>query len=106
MDQNAATIDHGTIHMLRVPLAQYAKVWINNTAILLDSKTHVNAEPVVFNHPVFRFDGFVNVSSPFIQHGTVSIIRVPNGKVSVLTSAFRLYDMSLVLPTEILSLYR
>lgn len=80
VSQNSDRIDHGTIHVLRVPLAQYAKVWIANSPLLLHSKP--NNESYVFDNAYFRCDGFVDINSTFIEHGNKRIIRVLNGKTA------------------------
>lgn len=80
ISQNSDRIDHGTIHVVRVPLAQYARVWIATTPLLLANK--VNNDPYVFDNALYKFDGFVEINSTFIEHGNLRIIRVLNGKTA------------------------
>ena len=68
-------IDHGTLHLLRVPPGKVAKVWYGVQAVLLESQT----EPYVIVSPLFRFSELVDQNAPLISHGTSHRVRVPKG---------------------------
>jgi len=82
-DSTANAIQHGSIHIVRVPIGKIAKIWINNKPFLLEAKN----EPYVFNDPLFRIDVHSNdymfdATANVIQHGTINMIRVPVGTMA------------------------
>ena len=68
---------HGNLHILRVPVGQYAKVTVDTHAMLLPYRK----EPYCFDTALFEFKGFVGESEFIIEHGPLHLIRVPAGKV-------------------------
>jgi regulator of protease activity HflC (stomatin/prohibitin superfamily) len=71
-------IEHGTIHILRVPLGSLGKVLIDSKPVLLPYR----AEPYGFYTPFLQFAGFVKQSEPYIDFGTLHLLRVPAGSVA------------------------
>ncbi len=84
VDQASAYIQHGTMHLIRVPRGKVAKVWVDNQPVLLEYQE----KPYLFTTPYFKFDKaskdelFVDQSNPYIQHGTIHTLRVPKGKIA------------------------
>ena len=74
-------INHGFIHIVRVPLGKYARVIVNTKAHFLSYRV----DPYAFMTPLFQFDpatGFVFQNEPYIYNGTLHLIRVPGGMVA------------------------
>jgi regulator of protease activity HflC (stomatin/prohibitin superfamily) len=89
--QSKNYIEHGTIHILRVPAGYLAKIRLNNVPYILPAQK----TPYIFNHPAFDMenDPYVKESESYIQHDTIHILRVPSGtiaKVSLGSHAFLL----------------
>ncbi|KAK5582663.1 hypothetical protein RB653_004248 [Dictyostelium firmibasis] len=66
-------------HVLNVPSGHFAKAMTKNRPIIYGEGPHVIIDPT------FEFDettGFVNQQSPFINHSTINILRVPSGKIA------------------------
>ena len=84
IDQSNAYIQHGTIHVIRVPKGKVAKVWVDNQPLLLEYQD----KAYEFTTPYFKIEKaskdelFVDQSNPYIQHGTIHILRVPKGKIA------------------------
>ncbi|EKD73418.1 MAG: hypothetical protein ACD_45C00321G0001 [uncultured bacterium] len=69
---------HGS-YVVNVPRGQYAKAMLGNKPILLDEGPHV------IHDPLFSFDprkDLIKQASPYIQHGTIYILRVPAGSIA------------------------
>jgi hypothetical protein len=81
VSQATPHIDHGNIHIIRVPQGQYAKVVVGGEAQLLKSR----AEPYVFNTPYFTWKDFVSQTTPYVGNGNKHILRVPPGMVAKVT---------------------
>lgn len=78
IDMFSSHIRHHTIHIIRVPVGQVAKCWINTTTPHL-LYPRADGSPAVVNDALFRFDQFVSQLAPVIQHGITSILRIPAG---------------------------
>lgn len=80
-NMNDNYIQHGQIHVLRVPANKLAKIMINGIPQLLEARP----EPYVFCDPNFQAfkpsEHYCNVNDNSIQHGNIMILRVPAGKV-------------------------
>jgi regulator of protease activity HflC (stomatin/prohibitin superfamily) len=83
VDQNPASnhIHHGSIHIVRVPPGQMAKININGKPYLLEHR----AEPYAFNMQNFQFGGLISQATPHLEHGNMHIIRVPQGQYAKVT---------------------
>eukprot|EP01113_Clastostelium_recurvatum_P040721 TRINITY_DN635_c0_g1_i1.p1 TRINITY_DN635_c0_g1~~TRINITY_DN635_c0_g1_i1.p1 ORF type:complete len:706 (+),score=230.23 TRINITY_DN635_c0_g1_i1:77-2194(+) len=77
---NVREIHHGTIHILQVPIGEYAKVVENNIPKVLRSGKYV------IDSSYFTVSEFVDVNKDHIQHQTLHIIRVPKGKVGLISN--------------------
>jgi hypothetical protein len=79
-------INHGTIHILRIPAGNYAKIWIANQPYLLPSRP----EAYVFQNPLFSLEApdakkgvyYVSATEAYILHGTIKLLRVPAGSLA------------------------
>lgn len=76
-------ISHGTIHILRIPAGSYVKAWEGVKPILLQSRD----EPYIIDSAQFRLERngqspFWDVSRQLINHGTITVIRVPAGSIA------------------------
>jgi len=81
VDQSDLYINHGNIHIVRVPPGTIAKITLNNDPYILDSRK----EAYVFKNPLFSFDqknGFVDAGSSYIRNGSLHILQVPKGKIA------------------------
>lgn len=81
VDQSRPYLDHGTLHILRVPQGKWAKVIVNGKAELLEP----HDEPYVFNTANFVFNyntDLVDQSLNYISHQNLHILRVPQGKLA------------------------
>jgi hypothetical protein len=76
---NQQYLRHGSIHIIRVPKGHYGTVTENTVPKLLPEGTHVT------NSNVFSFDGLQLINQPYINHGTLHILRVPKGQVALIT---------------------
>jgi regulator of protease activity HflC (stomatin/prohibitin superfamily) len=84
-------IQHSTIHILRVPSGQVAKVWIGTEPRLLESRR----EPFVFIDPQFTLvtretnnknkqaSYFHNATDRYIEHGSIKRIIPHTGEVAI-----------------------
>jgi hypothetical protein len=72
-------VKHGTIHIIQVPKGNLAKVMENVVPKLLPEGVHM------VDHPNFHFQGLELLSSPMIQHGTITRFRVNQGEVGLAT---------------------
>lgn len=81
VDQSNLYINHGNIHIVRVPPGNIAKITLNNDPYILDSRK----EAYVFKNPLFNFDqanGFMDAGSSYIRNGSLHILQVPKGKIA------------------------
>jgi len=75
---NDNCISHGDLHLVRVPIGNYCKVWVNNEPKLLPPQQ----EPYFFRTFNFSYQGLVNQTESYIQHGPIHVLRVPQGKIA------------------------
>jgi len=80
VDVNQKHIHHGTVHIIMVPTGEYSLVIENNVPKIL------RAGRYVIDSNFFVVNGFVNVNQDHIQHQTIHIIRVPKGKVALVSN--------------------
>jgi len=80
LDVNQKYIHHGTIHILLVPVGEYALVNENNKPKILKTGQYV------IDSNYFSVAGFVDVNQEHIQHGTIHIIRVLKGKIALINN--------------------
>jgi regulator of protease activity HflC (stomatin/prohibitin superfamily) len=78
VDQFSNYIEHGVARIIRVQPGKVAKIWLDNKPYLLPAKN----EPYFFNSPYIKYDGIESLMSEHIQHGTIHIVRVPQGKIA------------------------
>ncbi len=71
-------IDHGTLHIIRVPQGSLGKVLIESRPYLLPYRK----DPYAFSTAFLKFDGFVLESEPYIAFGNLHLLRVPAGSVA------------------------
>jgi len=79
VDKNAPYFGQYGKHVLNVPAGYYAKGFSKNHPVLYGEGPHVVLDST------FRFkqeDGFVSQLEPYIQHSTISILRIPSGKLA------------------------
>jgi len=76
---NQQYLKHGSIHIIRVPKGHYGLVTENTVPKLLPEGVHVT------NSNVFSFDGLQLINQPYINHGTLHILRIPKGKVALVS---------------------
>eukprot|EP01114_Cavostelium_apophysatum_P001457 TRINITY_DN1125_c0_g1_i4.p1 TRINITY_DN1125_c0_g1~~TRINITY_DN1125_c0_g1_i4.p1 ORF type:complete len:733 (-),score=224.80 TRINITY_DN1125_c0_g1_i4:49-2136(-) len=74
---NQQTLSHGSIHVIRVPKGHYGLITENAVPKLLPEGIHVT------NSNVFQFEKFELINQPYIRHGTLHILRIPQGKVAL-----------------------
>ncbi|EKD70214.1 MAG: hypothetical protein ACD_46C00599G0003 [uncultured bacterium] len=85
IDQNTPYVNHGTIHILRVPAGSIAKVWVGTVPYFLEAR----AEPYVFNDPLFRLERkngnelFFSATEALIQHGSKKRLIPKTGEVAI-----------------------
>lgn len=84
IDLSSEYINHGTIHILRIPKGKMAKVWFGATPYLFESRE----EPYIFNDPLFRLEregnkNFVDASERLIVHGSIKRIMPKTGEVAI-----------------------
>lgn len=73
-------IEHGTLHVVRVPRGKYAKVWASSQHGGLLPRLLAEGLHVV-DSSLFKFEGLISVQEMHISHGSVNILRVPKGHV-------------------------
>lgn len=91
-------IQHGNLHIIRVPRGKLAAIWLGAKPILLESQE----EPYVFDDPTFSMttfgdnEYFIDANTPLITHGSIkrilpstckSAIAYNNGQLEILTAA-------------------
>ena len=79
-------IQHGNIHILRVPAGSLAKIWIDTKPYLLESRN----EAYVFNSPFFKLKKpedkkslFFDATMELIKHGSIKRVMPHTGRVAV-----------------------
>jgi len=77
---NQKYIHHGTIHLLLVPVGEYALVNENNKPKILKTGRYI------IDSNYFSVTDFVSVNQEHIQHGTIHIIRVLKGKIALINN--------------------
>ena len=68
-------INHGNMHIVRIPAGNYGKAWRNGVAEILLPGRHV------INDPLFEFVATTPINDPLIRHGTVSIITIAGNQI-------------------------
>lgn len=86
VEQKEAYIDHGTLHILRVPQGHLARVIVNGKAEFLEH----HEEPYVFDTPNFIFNknnDLIALNTPRINitHQNLHILLVPPGQYAKVT---------------------
>jgi len=76
---NQNYLNHGNIHIIRVPRGSYGLVRENNVPKLLAEGLHVTVSNI------FAFDSIKTANTAHIQHGTINILQVPKGTVALVT---------------------
>jgi len=82
---NSEWISHKPVHILRVPKAKIAKVWLGNEPYLLESRN----EPYVFNTPYFSIvrksdkELFFDASAEVLIHGSIKRLQPKTGQVAI-----------------------
>jgi regulator of protease activity HflC (stomatin/prohibitin superfamily) len=76
---NQQYIKHNTFHIIRVPKGYFGLVTENNIPKLLEEGVYV------VNSSQFSFDGLKIINQPYIQHGTIHILRVSKGMVALIS---------------------
>jgi len=79
-EANQKYIHHGTVHILLVPVGEYALVVENNKPKILKTGQYV------IDSNYFSVTNFVDVNQEHIQHGTIHIIRVLKGKIALINN--------------------
>jgi len=74
---NTPYLDHGSLHLIRIPKGFYGLVIENTVPKLLQEGVHVT------NSNVFEFKGFQKINQPYLSHVTLHILRVPKGMVAL-----------------------
>lgn len=77
---NQKYIHHGTIHLMLVPVGEYALVNENNKPKILKTGHYI------IDSNYFSVSDFVSVNQEHIQHGTIHIIRVLKGKIALINN--------------------
>lgn len=85
VDQNSDYIEHGTIHILRIPAGKICKIWVGSEAFILTGRK----DPYVFNSPLLKVvknaadnSLYFDQNTNYIEHGTTHILRIPVGKLA------------------------
>jgi len=85
VDQVDTYLNHGSIHILRVPAGSIAKIWIGTIPYLLEYKEI----PYVFNSPLFKIiresnqNLFFKATAELITHGSIKRVMPRTGSVAV-----------------------
>jgi regulator of protease activity HflC (stomatin/prohibitin superfamily) len=80
----SAYFSHGPYHSVRVARGKYAKVWVQievEGTMSLTPRLLREGEHFIDSH-YFKFDGLVQVDTPYIAHGSVHVISVAKGSVA------------------------
>ncbi len=76
---NTTYLNHGNIHIIRVPRGSYGLVRESNVPKILPEGTHITVSNI------FNYDGIKGSNEPHIAHGTIHILQIPKGKVALVT---------------------
>ncbi len=84
VNQDNIYINHGTLHILRVPAGEIATVWIGSIPLLLESRPY----PYVFDTPLFRLEKngdkyFHKATQKVIIHGSLKRIMPHTSEVAI-----------------------
>ena len=74
-----ANLTHGNvgpIHIIRIPNGHWALCWDGNRPFIVNSEA---GGFYAVNSEYFRFEKFVPITDRYISHGTIHIVRVPQG---------------------------
>jgi len=99
VDQTDPYINHGSIHILRVPAGMLAKIWIGATPHLLESRE----EPYVFDTALFRLDRkdannlFYSATDDLITHGSTKRVMPRTGQVAI---TYNNGNLEIIKPSE------
>jgi hypothetical protein len=74
---NTSYLQHGSIHIVRVPQGHYGLVTEVGVPKFLPEGVHVT------NSNLLTFDGLQSANQPYLKHGTIHLLRVPKGKVAL-----------------------
>lgn len=112
VDQNADYIQHGSIHVVRVAKGRLAKAWVAPSTG--GSQPRLLAEGLhVIESSLFTYEGSISVMESNITHGTLFLVRVPQGHVGkiandgmphLLGHGFHFFENSLLQYTGLVSL--
>jgi hypothetical protein len=81
VDQSDFSINHGNLHIIRVPPGRVACITLRNQPYILESRR----EPYVFKNALFSFNSasdFADCGAPYIRNGSLHVLQVPKGKVA------------------------
>lgn len=99
VDQNDPYINHGSIHILRVPAGMIAKIWIGATPYLLESRE----EAYVFNTALFKLSRrdnnnlFFSATDELIIHGSIKRVMPRTGREAV---TYNNGNLEIIKPSE------
>jgi len=80
VDQNMLYINHGQLHILRVPAGQIVAVEIGSLRLLLEFRL----EPYIFDDPMFKLSNQqFNSTAQLIVHGSIKRIIPKTGQVAI-----------------------
>lgn len=84
VNQDNIYINHGTLHILRVPAGEIATIWIGSVPLLLESRPH----PYVFDTPLFRLEKngdkyFHKATEKIIIHGSLKRLMPHTSEVAI-----------------------
>lgn len=80
VDVNQKHIQHRTIHIIIVPVGEYALVFESNKPKILKTGRYV------IDSNFFSVAGWANVNQQHIQHGSIHIVRVLKGKIACINN--------------------
>lgn len=78
-------IQHGNLHIVRVPRGKLAAIWLGAKPMLLESQE----EPYVFDDPTFSIstfnenDYFIDATTPLITHGSIKRVLPSTGQAGI-----------------------
>ncbi len=77
-------ICYETLSIIRVQRGEVGLATKNGYPIILDEGLHVH------NSRVFKFEKFTSINVQYLQHGSIHIIRVPQGSYGFITESIHL----------------
>ncbi|CAL6004351.1 Conserved_hypothetical protein [Hexamita inflata] len=102
VDVNKEYINHRTIHIIRVPKGQYAKIIENNIPKILKSGLYV------VNSNYFVYGGLIDMGAPYICHQTIHVLRVTKDQIRPLTvnnKPYLLKEGSYIFNTQLITVF-